>query len=219
MTDNETSIIDKYVKLTALECASVKEEDCKGITDALLHAKIVRMRTQWRTVCPRMYDTTDESRFDQDRLNVVMSHDMSKGKGLFLHGEAGKMKTRAAWLKTGYEFARLNGAVSICYLPADEFGIKASSYFKYDIAMQMIDKAKACDILIFDDIFKAKLNENQELVLFGIINHRMECIKPTIYTTNANIDTLWELFTDNGKANRAEPIMRRLGETCTFIKF
>lgn len=228
------SLTDQFVSLTAKECASLEAmvrttklhegETVDGLLErslkCMLDNKIEKIANAWKKVCPVEFDETDVTKLPSEQLNAVMSHSIDKGGSLYLHGKAGACKTRIMFLKAALEFAKAEGTLKVHYIPSDEFCIIANNAtYRMDAAMKMLDNAKGCDLLLMDDIFKGKLNESQELVIYGITNHRQAHQKSSIYTSNIGIEDIHKAFTADGSGNRSDPVIRRFVEVCKVVKF
>lgn len=228
------SLTDEFVTLTARECASLEAavkaeklregETVEGLLERsmawMLSNKIENIATAWKKVCPINIDETDVSRLPAEQMNHVMSHSMFKGGSLYLYGESGMCKTRLMFYKAAMEFAKSEGTLKLCYIPADDFCITANNgMYRMDAVDKMREEAKGCDLLLMDDIFKGKMNESQEIVIYGIANHRQDNQKSSIYTSNIGYEDVDKAFTPDGLGNRVEPILRRLGDVCKFVQF
>ena len=83
---------------------------------------------------------------------------------------------------------------------------------------EILDVYKKVDLLVIDDIDKAKYTEWSVSVLYQIINDRYENMKPTVVTANNGNDDLVRIMTPpQGISDVAESIVSRLCEDFTVI--
>lgn len=133
--------------------------------------------------------------------------------GICLHGPTGCGKSRIAWelakreilagrkmrMVNAYELSRYP---SLFMAGADEAGKFAEALIE-------------CDLLVLDDVFKAKQTERIEELLFAVIDERANWDRPCIITLNDTGGSLvGRLSEDRGPA-----LIRRLKEHCFSISF
>lgn len=226
---NDTSIVDSFVKMTAQEAADVSKAcdrsietlgvkvDYKTAGDVFLRQKIERVRTSWRKVCPPDYDATDVSRLPVAMLNDIMPINMDNGRGLFVFGKPASYKTRTVWLKLAMEFAEKGKRIR--YLPPNDFAMKASWVMSNaDTGCDWMEgMIHGCDILFIDDVFKNRMTEAQEFVLFSLVERRMSQRKSICFTSNTDFNDIPSRFTEKGLEVRADALMRRLDESCELL--
>ncbi|MEQ2007998.1 MAG: hypothetical protein ABMA26_14470, partial [Limisphaerales bacterium] len=157
--------------------------------------------------------TTDPARLPlPHRLADVMAWRYGE-RGLMLHGPTGMGKSRCIWLLVGREFIAsrsvrvLDCAAGIKY--AAKFGDSTKA------AAQWIEAACEADLLLLDDVFKAKLTDSFESALFAIVALRGEAGLPILVTGNDDPHTLAARLTHD----RSGPLIRRLAEMTAPIAF
>lgn len=134
------------------------------------------------------------------------------GAGLYVQGCVGSGKTYAAsaiakaFVVAGYS-VRIATTVSIL----EE--IKASYD---DRTLPGIERFIACDVLIMDDIGKETASSWALTNLFQIINARYEDMRPTIYTSQYDVDSLLARMARCGDRETAEAIVSRIIETSSL---
>jgi DNA replication protein DnaC len=174
---------------------------------------VTQRKERWMSLCPPDYRSIDRSRIPfPDKLDAVLEWKYQP-KGLLLHGGTGTGKTRCAWALL--EKMVMKGfRVSVMDSMA---GLKYASLYSQGAEMVEVwaDKVIGMDILLLDDVFKNKLTDSFEGVIFTIIDQRIQSQRPTIVTSNDTGDTLAARMT----SDRAQPLLRRLRECCQTIHF
>lgn len=155
---------------------------------------------------------------ERDKLPDPLKMDMAMKwkfgqKGLLLYGPTGCGKSRVAW-----EIVKREALSGRTVKSINSFEIA-----KYP-AMIMNDSSRLeqytegvvnVDLLLLDDVFKAKPTERVEELLFSIIDERGQWERPCIVTLNDTGETLESrLSTDRGPA-----MIRRLRDYCQAIQF
>lgn len=170
----------------------------------------------FRRLCPPIYQQTDTARLPQDKLTTVTAWKYGP-KGLLLVGPTGTGKTRCAWqllrrlILSGHRVRAFDGlgwAVAV----SEAFG-------KPDETEQWLDDVCKADVLFIDDLFKGKMTEAQELAAGGVFERRTSHLLPVIVTMNSTGRMILDRMTDQGRADRGEPLIRRMGEFCEVVKF
>ena len=225
---NLPSIIDRFVTITpaalaalAETCAFTAQEfgitvDHAAAAENLLRVKLTHTRNAWRKICPPDYDATDPARIPAAMQNAAMPLDMDNGRGIFLFGKPATYKTRTIWLKLAKEFTL---GKKIQHLSPHDFALKASW------AMCNAEEGNAWltslidtpDILFLDDVFKNRITEAQEFVLFSLVEGRMARRKPMCFTSNTHFTDIPTRLTEAGQKVRADALMRRLDESCAIL--
>lgn len=156
--------------------------------------------------------TVREKLPNPEKLDAAMRWNYG-AKGLLLCGPTGAGKSRIMWevakreILTGRKVKNLNAYELIRYPSLFMSGDNAAVAFS--------DSMVAVDLLILDDIFKAKLTERIEELLFSVIDERGAWERPCLISVNDTGDTLKErLSSDRGPA-----LIRRLREYCVPLQF
>ncbi len=162
---------------------------------------------------PTMFQDTCRSLLPfPERLDQALGWTFG-ARGLLLMGDCGVGKSRVAWevakreIMAGKRFKAVS-AFSLSRFPAL---FMAGD----DAAGRFADELVSVDLLLLDDVFKAKATERVEELLFAVIDERGSWGKPCLITLNDTAETLGErLSIDRGPA-----LIRRLKEYCQIIGF
>ena len=172
--------------------------------------------SNFRQLCPPLYQQTDPARLPQKHLAAVTAWKYGP-KGLLLVGPTGTGKTRCAWqllrrlILSGRRVRAFDGlgwAVAV----SEAFG-------KPDETESWLDHVCTADVLFIDDLFKGKMTEAQELAAIGVFERRTNHLLPVIVTMNSTGRMILDRMTEQGRADRGEPLIRRMGEFCEVIRF
>ena len=166
----------------------------------------------WNSICPPLFRNTDPSKLPSPtRLQVALNWKYGP-RGLLLHGDTGKGKSRIAWEVMKREFnarrtvAAIDGTFGFAY--TEKFAQSTNE------AARFINRLMGVDLLLMDDVLKVKLTDSVEQALFAIVDRRSEECLPIIVTTNDTGETLAERMTDD----RGPALLRRLREFCQVIE-
>lgn len=236
-TTQSTSLVDGFVKLTAQESTSIQAACDNSLATTgeavsyesagnnFLNVKIARTRAAWRKFCPPSYDMTNVSNIPSKKLNLVMPYqfgakhakDDGYDLGLYIFGEPGTFKTRISWYKCAMEFV---SGKSFRFMSPDDFAMcSAQAMYRSDIGLALMNEMKTVDLLFIDDLFKNKMTENQDFMLYAILETRMAWLKPFIITSNVPFEDMASFFSEVAKAKQVSAIMRRIGETSKIVTF
>lgn len=133
--------------------------------------------------------------------------------GLLLYGQTGCGKSRVAW-----EIIKREALTEKTIKCLDSFQLaKYPSLFMADTgaADRFADELVRVDLLLLDDIFKAKATERVEELIFAVLDERGQWERPCIITLNDTGDTL----TTRLSLDRGPALIRRMREYCQTIKF
>lgn len=170
----------------------------------------------FRQLCPPLYQQTDPARLPEKHLSAVTAWKYGP-KGLLLVGPTGTGKTRCAWQllrrlilagRRVLAFDGLGWAVAV----SEAFG-------KPDETESWLDQVCTADVLFIDDLFKGKMTEAQELAAIGVFERRTNHLLPVIVTMNSTGRMILDRMTEQGRADRGEPLIRRMGEFCEVLRF
>lgn len=206
-------VFAKYQK-TCPACAEIEaKENAERVRQAAAIKLTGSHDTDWAAICPAIFRDTELAKLPCPSA----LQDLVKWKygptGLVLHGASGKGKSRCAWLlletqfKAGKKFKVLDSMAGLKY--ASKFSESAAKVESW------IEDLIATDILFMDDVFKNKLTDSFEGVIFTLLDQRIQRALPTILTSNDTGKTLAGRMTED----RAEPLVRRMREHSQMIHF
>ena len=141
------------------------------------------------------------------------SNHKAMGDGLYIEGTNGTGKTHLAAAIALQLIGE--GIPVICKTSSDLLqDIKKSFSFEGTKEHEVLDIYKKVDLLIIDDLGKEQCSDWSMSTLYSIMNDRYEAMKPTIITTNYNVDRLISALTPKGFDNmKIVAIISRLRET------
>lgn len=176
-------------------------------------ARKARLNEFW-VMIPPMYEETDVERLHARLREEINSYTYGR-MGLGFAGESGAGKTRAMILLLqklheqgkSVMFMKATRLTEVAYQRFDD------DYKIKDAAKAAISRCKSADCLLIDDIGKGRLPQSAEELLFDIIDTRMEMQVPLFWTSNAKAKDLHNNFSPD----RADPIIRRIGEFTTIV--
>lgn len=177
-------------------------------------AQQAKIKSAWEAICPPLYRDTDPTRLPPPFVQVIIGWRYGP-RGIGLVGAAGKGKTRAAFriLMRQHYGGRRCYAVSSTRLAmhaADQFADDPEAKRRARHALAMI---RRCEILLLDDLGKARMTERTEMELFDILEHRTSHGLPTIWTANAGARELSDMLS----LDRGDPILRRISEFSDIV--
>lgn len=162
---------------------------------------------------PKIFAETDIGLLPaaQPAIEQVLSWSPKQNRGLLLHGETGRGKTRLVWLLLEQLIRK---GFRPLFFTSDQLSRELGESFakrSHDDTLQRIYNRR---ILCIDDLGKEKPTQRWEEDLFSIIRERTDQARPTIITTNFVGQGLIERFND---PELAKPLVRRLREFSQLI--
>lgn len=188
------------------------ELELKSKEDEKRQAQEKRFRA-FQKLCPPAFRAIDKNRLPMpEKLDSVMKW-VHGPTGLLLHGGTGLGKSRCAWALMEREYMDGKSIASADALAGLEY---ASLYAESaSVVYEWVEDMINADVLLLDDVFKVRLTDSFEGVIFAVIDRRVQWLRPTIITCNDSGRTLAERMSDD----RGEPMVRRMKENCTSIHF
>jgi len=180
--------------------------------------KRFRDRFRKRTFPPRIIRDLEKFKPSDDvktlLIDLLIELQQEKGKGIYIHGDAGSGKTILAAMLL--EVLRLEDYLHPTPLPKDENGKDIRRSWSYFVSvcdllaelratfssqehseMEIIEKYSAAKYLVLDDIGIEKTTDWTFQTLYLIINRRYEYLLPTIFTSNLSLEKLAEQLGDD----------------------
>ena len=167
----------------------------------------------WAEICPPAYQNTDPAKLPNPKKLAEVMAWTYQPRGLLMHGETRRGKSRCAWKLCEREFMAgrsvrvLDSMAGIEY--AGLFGEGA------DKAERWVKEHSRCGLLFMDDAFKAKLTDSFEAAVFAVIDYRLGHQLPIIATLNDTGATL----AGRMSGDRGAALVARLKEMCGVIEF
>lgn len=137
------------------------------------------------------------------------------GRGLYIYGDVGTGKTYLAsalacvFVAAGYTVV-LTTTLAMLEDIQDTYGKETSS-------LAAVQRFASSDILILDDLGKESGSAWSASMLFQIINHRYETMRPLIVTSQYDLTNLEKRIARQGERESARAIVSRLGQMCHAV--
>ena len=187
--------------------------------EKLLCQSGIKKRFQQRTFANFRQDTPGRRKnygIAKEYADNFAGH-QAKGDGLYIEGTNGTGKTHLAAAIALQLITE--GIPVICKTSSDLLlDIKRSFEGGRILESEVLDIYKRVDLLIIDDLGKEQCSDWSMSTLYSILNDRYEDMKPTIVTTNYNMDGLIAALTPRGFDNtKIVAITSRLLEVSTVM--
>ena len=178
--------------------------------------RIARHLLRWNEAIPPLYRESDTNKLNPKALKVAERFNPSGDRGLYLHGDFGKCKTRC-----GCKILRKahDQSLSIMMVKSVDFARHCAAQFSdnYEIkrdARAKLDRCKSSGILLIDDLGKERITDRVETELFDVIEDRAACRKPILITSNFELTQLARRMS----ADQGPAIIRRITEFCFVVE-
>jgi len=193
--------------------------DCDGAVAEEREAKRAERASQldgaWRaTGVPKEFRGVDP---DRDTLSSL---DLSKGRGLYLHGNRGTGKTTMACrVLKAYVATHTSGqgwcSARFVSAPAWIERMRDADR-RWSGAEDEYGKAAGTDFLVFDEIGKAA-SRTGVTRLFRLVDERCSEMRPTVYTSKYSLSELYTKLSEYGDPDTAGDIVSRIRLRCRRI--
>jgi hypothetical protein len=170
-----------------------------------------RLKQQLLSSIPAAFRTTDRARLPYPAgLDRALRWTFGP-TGLLLYGATGCGKSRIVWevakreIMNGRKVKAVNSFELLRYPSLFMAEPNAASEFAQSLV--------TAELLVLDDVFKAKTTERIEELLFAVIDERGMWERPCLITLNDTGETLQSRLT----SDRGPALIRRLRDYCTAI--
>lgn len=190
-----------------LKCASCRELQAKK--DAELKKKLAEQKAASLLArIPPAYKKTEREKLPfPDSLDKALEWDFNP-MGLLIYGPSRSGKSRIAWkliereIMSGREVSTISALDLITY--------PALLMEDSQAASRLVRALAEAELLLMDDVFKSKLSERVEELLFAVLEQRGIWQRPTIVTLNDTPETLRARLS----ADRGPALIGRLSDYC-----
>lgn len=162
-----------------------------------------------RSGIPERYRTVPS---DMTRVGSI-----DAGRGLYIYGEQGTGKTWMACSILKGWMAR-SGKQGMFVTSADLMTEITATYSTYETEKAILDKYSNCALLVVDDLGKENPTDTALTKLWQLINARYSNNRPTIVTTQYELERLGLSLGRKGGTETSKAIIRRLRETCSPLR-
>lgn len=205
----EIEVMRLFQSLTACDACRAKAEKDEALKRAEKH---------WKSICPPAFRTTDKKHegFPLDIFKTL--DDWKGGESLFLYGESGRGKTRAAMLLL--KRAMLRGHHVGVLWPEQ---LKAVKFARDNL--DNMNRLATYDVLLLDDaLLTGAANDSVAEFLKDLVDLLIRQEKRFIITSQVGGDDYKEQAKKYGNATeadlkRVDALMRRIREKCRVIPF
>jgi DNA replication protein DnaC len=163
---------------------------------------------------PPIYLDSNRSRLEADNrklLACVDDFDIKSKRGLYVSGQPGTCKTRcASYLLSRYCYAGYSIAMVRSTQLAEAYALQFKDDKEGEKSRSLLKDIKKARALLIDDIGKEKMTERYETELWSLLEERTSNLKPTLYTSNFNLEQLHKRFSPD----QSLAMVRRIMDFC-----
>lgn len=217
-------VTPKFDHIPGYDPATAPRQDLEARTAELLAATAKQDAIAcYNATCPPEYRELDPRHPTAVKYRQAIGSVLGwirNPKGLMITGPTGRCKTRAVWALLR-RLAHEDGVITRAYHSQDFFSALAGEV-KYgrDDAAAWIDRKAWHPVVFIDDFGQEALLANREDWAQGwwlrFVDLRLQRGLPLILTTNLTSEGIAEA---QASGIRSEPLLRRLREMCTVVRF
>lgn len=172
--------------------------------------------TSWNTLCPAEYRKPidwKKKAANRASLEKVMAWTYGE-RGLFVHGQPGRCKTRFVWqlLAREWDKGRAMSAHLHSELRALLTAVASAEQARF---LSFIQNLSRVPLLFIDDLGKGRSTPASEEALFDVLDYRFRNCLPTLFTSEWSLKQLEAHFSEE----YCRGLARRIGERCQEIEF
>ena len=186
-------------------------EDDRSGTHSLEQEHI--LESSFMTLCPSIYQETDEKKLPQPYFEL--KHYALNSKGILCKGPSRTHKTRSCWMML--RRLHLEG-IKIIALTETQFAQESARLHRCHEIDHWLKRLCFCPLLFLDDIGHVAANNQHLQELLHVVEQRTSWKRPIIATTQYTGDEL-KSKTYTHAAKTVEAIVGRLREFCEVIEF
>jgi DNA replication protein DnaC len=185
-------------------CQKLEEEKRKELAKKLREAKAEALLS----IIPPAYRKTEQGKLPfPGALDKALKWEWNP-QGPLLYGPSRSGKSRIAWKLVEREI--LSGREVSAMTAKDLLVYPALLMEDFSAASKLVHSLSEVELLLMDDVFKSKLSERVEELLFAVLEQRGTWQRPTIVTLNDTPETLQaRMSSDRGPA-----LIGRLRDYC-----
>lgn len=156
------------------------------------------------------------ARYHDVPIDLTHVREINAGTGVYIYGE---QETGKTWLAC----AMLKGWMSqnqhqgLFVTSADLLTEIAATYSTYDTEKAVLERYSTCALLVVDDLGKENPTDTALTKLWQLVNARYSQKRPTIVTTQYQMERLGMALGRKGGTETSKAIIRRLRETCVPV--
>ncbi|MBM3836338.1 MAG: ATP-binding protein [Verrucomicrobia bacterium] len=187
-------------------CPACSERHAEQDQRELLLRSATMRAEAWRRICPPGFMDTQPHKLPRPSLlQKVLAWEYGP-RGLLLHGETGRGKSRCVWALLKREHQAGRSVRALDAKAAYDYGALFAK--SCEVANEWLERLITADVLLLDDVFKSRLTDSFEQALFVLVTQRTERHRPLIVTCNDVGDFLLSRMS----ADRGVALVRRLRE-------
>lgn len=211
------------------DCEGAKAaEQAQAVKAAQEHAiemALARERRYRRAGIPERWYTELKSPYDAGARSICAA--VEQGTGTWLIGDVGLGKTRAVMgaamafvdrrsitVGSGTSAVTVEGAKVRCITEEDILEAAGSVFSKKASFEDFVKDMSTCDLLVIDDLGKAKPSTWNVSKLFSVIDGRYSAKKPLVVTSQYGPSDLIARLSQEGEAKTAKALVSRLCSMC-----
>lgn len=199
----------RCIPCSDIYCKNNEDEETRGMSE--------KRKVNFAKICPPNYQD-----FKRDLLPNKASYDEVLGweygkKGLLLHGDSEKGKTRCAWRLMSRLF--LVDRINFQAITELQFSHEVAKFGKSEALTQWIKDLCNVKVLFIDDLGKSVMTDRVVSELFYLLEERMSHNRPIIATMQLSREAFIAKLSSRAGQDMADAIINRLMSNCDIVRF